>query len=136
MLLLVKFKSYDDDKKYREIPFVISLLIGGTLGFISGVVGIGGGIFLSPILFLIRAAKPKDIITTASIFILINSIAGVFGQLTKNETLNYVLEYWPLLIAVLVGGQIKFYKYKIFTNSHFSIDTICCSIVRCNQDVL
>ena len=106
LLLLVKFKSYDDDKKYREIPFVISLLIGGTLGFISGVVGIGGGIFLSPILFLIRAAKPKDIITTASIFILINSIAGVFGQLTKNETLNYVLEYWPLLIAVLVGGQI------------------------------
>ena len=114
LLLLVNFKSYDDDKKYREIPFVISLLIGGTLGFISGVVGIGGGIFLSPILFLIRAAKPKDIITTASIFILINSIAGVFGQLTKNETLNYVLEYWPLLIAVLVGGQIgNFINIKI-----------------------
>ena len=114
LLLLINFKSYDDDKKYREIPFVISLLIGGTLGFISGVVGIGGGIFLSPILFLIRAAKPKDIITTASIFILINSIAGVFGQLTKNETLNYVLEYWPLLIAVLVGGQIgNFINIKI-----------------------
>ena len=47
-------------------------------------VGIGGGIFLSPILFLIKAAKPKHIVTTASLFILINSISGVIGQLTKN----------------------------------------------------
>ena len=124
LLLLVNFKSYDADKKYKEIPFIISLLIGGTLGFISGVVGIGGGIFLSPILFLIRAAKPKDIITTASIFILINSIAGVFGQLTKNETLNYVLEYWPLLIAVLVGGQIgNFINIKILSTRILALIT-------------
>ena len=47
-MLLIKFKSYDDeDKKYKDIPIIISILIGGILGFISGVVGIGGGIFLS-----------------------------------------------------------------------------------------
>ena len=44
----------------------ISIMIGGILGFISGVVGIGGGIFLSPILFLIKAGKPKHVVTTAS----------------------------------------------------------------------
>ena len=50
-LLLFNFKSYDNKKEnYKKIPTVISILIGGTLGFISGVVGIGGGIFLSPIL--------------------------------------------------------------------------------------
>ena len=49
--------------------------------------GIGGGIFLSPIMFLIRAGKPRDIITTASLFILINSIFGIAGQLTKNAVL-------------------------------------------------
>ena len=72
-------------------------------------VGIGGGIFLSPILFLIRAAKPKHIITAASIFILINSISGIFGQLTKNDVLNQLINYWPLLLAVLIGGQIGNY---------------------------
>ena len=65
-LLLFNFKSYDDrEESYRKIPVSISILIGGLLGFISGVVGIGGGIFLSPILFLIRADRPKYIVTVA-----------------------------------------------------------------------
>ena len=84
-LLLFNFKSYEDrEEMYRKIPMSVSILIGGILGFISGVAGIGGGIFLSPILFLIKAGKPKHIVTTASLFILINSIAGIIGQLTKN----------------------------------------------------
>ena len=88
ILLLFNFKSYDDrEESYRKIPASISIVIGGILGFISGAVGIGGGIFLSPILFLIRADRPKHIITTASLFILINSISGLIGQLTKNAVL-------------------------------------------------
>ena len=76
LLLLLNFKSYDDKKEsYKKVPFSISFLIGAILGFVSGIVGIGGGIFLSPILFLIKAAKPKQIVTTTSIFILINSIS-------------------------------------------------------------
>ena len=83
-LLLFNFKSYNDkEEDYREISKPSSILIGGVLGFISGVVGIGGGIFLSPILFLIRAGRPKHIVTTASLFILINSISGIIGQLTN-----------------------------------------------------
>ena len=55
-LLLFNFKSYEDNKeKYNKIPLIISFMIGGLLGFVSGVVGIGGGIFLSPILFLFKA---------------------------------------------------------------------------------
>ena len=87
-LLLFNFRSYDDNESgYRKIPTIISILIGGTLGFFSGIVGIGGGIFLSPILFLIRAGRPKNIVTTASLYILINSISGIVGQLTKNNFL-------------------------------------------------
>jgi len=114
-LLLINFKTYDDNNEnYRKIPFLFSILIGGILGFLSGIVGIGGGIFLSPILFLMRAAQPKQIITAASIFILINSLSGILGQITKNEVLNEILNYWPLLIAVLVGGQIgNFINIKI-----------------------
>ena len=114
--LLFNFRSYDDkESSYRKIPVSLSIFIGGTLGFISGVVGIGGGIFLSPILFLIRAAKPKHIVTSASLFILINSIFGIIGQLTKNEVLLEVSNYWYLLAAVLVGGQVgNFLNLKIF----------------------
>ena len=115
-MLLFNFKSYDDrEESYRDIPIFISILIGGLLGFISGIVGIGGGIFLSPILFLIRAERPKYIVTTASLFILINSIFGIIGQLTKHVVLEEVLNYWYLLIAVLIGGHIgNFLNLKIF----------------------
>ena len=116
ILLLFNFKSYDDkEESYKEIPIFVSVLIGGLLGFISGVLGIGGGIFLSPILFLIRAGKPKYIATTASLFILINSISGLIGQLTKNAVLAEIQNYWYLLIAVFVGGQIgNVLNLKIF----------------------
>ena len=114
-LLLFNFKSYDNKKEnYKKIPTVVSILIGGALGFVSGVVGIGGGIFLSPILFLIRANKPKHIITMASLFILINSITGIIGQLTKNEVLSEIPNYWYLLGAVLIGGQLgNFLNLKV-----------------------
>jgi len=116
IMLLINFKSYDDeDVKYKDIPMFISIMIGGILGFISGVVGIGGGIFLSPILFLIKAAKPKHIVTAASLFILINSIFGIIGQLTKNIVLIEVSNYWYLFLAVMIGGHIgNFLNLKIF----------------------
>ena len=78
ILLLFNFKFFGSEKKsYKKIPLYISVSTGSVLGFISGVVGIGGGIFLSPILFLLQAGKPRDIATTASIFILINSVSGL-----------------------------------------------------------
>ena len=115
-LLLINFKSYDDNEStYRNIPIFISILIGGILGFVSGVVGIGGGIFLSPILFLIKAAKPKHIVTAASLFILINSISGVIGQLTKNIVLSDISSYWYLFLIVIIGGHIgNFLNLKMF----------------------
>ena len=116
LLLLVNFKSYNDNiAVYNRISYPISILIGSFLGFISGIVGIGGGIFLSPILFLLKVAKPKHIITVTSLFILINSIFGVLGQLTKNPALSELQDFFYLLIAVLIGGQIGNYlNLKIF----------------------
>ena len=125
ILLLFKFKSYNEDKKnYKKIPTIISIIIGAILGFVSGVVGIGGGIFLSPILFLIKAAKPKHIVTAASVFILINSLSGIIGQLTKNEILSQVVNYWFLFLIVLIGGQIgNFLNLKIFSSRTLALIT-------------
>ena len=127
LLLLFNFKSYDDNEnKYREIKYIYSIFIGSIIGILSGVVGIGGGIFLSPILFLIRAGLPKHIVTTSSIFILINSFAGIIGQLTKSYVLNDILEYWHLLFFVLIGGQIGNYlNLKILPTRFLALITSC-----------
>ena len=124
-LLLFNFKSYDDkEENYKKIPLIIPVLIGGILGFVSGVVGIGGGIFLSPILFLLRAGRPKHIVTAASLFILINSISGIIGQLSKNTVLSEIQNYWYLLVAVLIGGQIgNFLNLKIFSTRALALVT-------------
>jgi len=124
-LLLLKFKSYDDeDETYKNIPKFISIIIGAILGFVSGIVGIGGGIFLSPILFLIKAGKPKHIVTAASLFILINSIFGISGQLTKSLIFVEIQNYWFLFLAVLIGGQIgNFLNLKIFPSRILALVT-------------
>ena len=125
VLLLFKFNSYDDKIEiFRKIPILVSILIGGILGFVSGVAGVGGGIFLSPILFLLKAGKPKHIVTTASLFILINSLSGIFGQLTKSTVLNEIQNYWFLFLAVLIGGQIgNFLNLKIFPTQILALVT-------------
>tara|TARA_B100001094_G_scaffold320300_1_gene366321 strand:+ start:504 stop:1250 length:747 start_codon:yes stop_codon:yes gene_type:complete len=115
-LLLLRFKSIGKNiEVYNRVPIVISIIIGGFIGFISGVVGIGGGIFLSPILLLIRADSAKNVATAASLFILINSIAGIAGQFTKTYLISEIYIYWPLFVLVLLGGQLgNFLNLKIF----------------------
>ena len=124
-LLLINFNSYDGkEKSYRNIPYFISIIIGAILGFISGIVGIGGGIFLSPILFLLKVAKPMHVITAASLFILINSIFGIIGQLTKDIYFEEIYLYFYLLIVVLIGGQIGNYlNLKIFPTKILALIT-------------
>ena len=125
ILLLMESKSFSQDEiKIKNIPKIFSIIIGSIIGFISGLIGIGGGIFLSPLLFLIKAGYPKHITSTASIFILINSIFGIAGQLTKNISLSEFLNYWPLFVAVLVGGQIgSILNIKFLSNRILAVTT-------------
>ena len=125
LLLLINNKSYEDKNIIiKKLHLFVSILIGSILGLISGIIGIGGGIFLSPILFLLKADKPKNIVTTASLFILINSISGVFGQLTKENILNEIIIYWPLFLTVLIGGLFGNYlNLKIFSNRVLALIT-------------
>ena len=120
IFLLIESKSFNKEKiKINQIPRLISISIGSIIGFMSGIVGIGGGIFLSPLLFLMKAGYPRHITSSASLFILINSIFGIAGQLTKDQVLDQVITYWPLFLSVLIGGQIgsllniKFLSNKI-----------------------
>ncbi len=79
---------------------------GGFIGFISGMVGVGGGIFLAPLLHLTNWDSPKKIAATASVFILVNSVAGLLGQYANPD---FIID-WKLtsvlLFVVFIGGQI------------------------------
>ena len=123
--LLISNRNYSEKMiKINNINPLFSIMIGSVIGFTSGIVGIGGGIFLSPILFLLKAAYPKQIVTTASLFILLNSISGIFGQLTKDNILNELFNYYPLFLAVLIGGQIgNFLNLKFLSNRLLAILT-------------
>jgi hypothetical protein len=85
--------------------FLIKISLGSAIGLLSGMVSIGGGIFLSPTLHLLRWDDAKKISALASVFILVNSISGLAGQLTRQSNLDWKF-IAPLLLAVLAGGQL------------------------------
>jgi len=80
--------------------------IGGGIGLLSGLVGIGGGIFLSPLLHLMKWDDAKKISALASVFILVNSVAGLAGQASYLQNIESWMFILPLALAVLAGGQI------------------------------
>ena len=109
VLLLVQREPRERGDEMRRFAFV-GPAIAAPLGLLAGIVGIGGGIFLAPVLHLIGWDRAKRVAASASVFILANSIAGLVGQLIKSGsdavTSQAVLAYWPLAVAVLIGGQI------------------------------
>ena len=97
---------YNDEARQmsNKQEWLVGLPVGALLGFLAGVLGIGGGIFLSPLLLLMRWVNVKQAAAAASFFILVNSIAGLAGQATKGVFhLEMII---PLGLAVLIGGQI------------------------------
>ena len=83
----------------------INLLVGALVGFVSGVVGIGGGIFLSPLLFLTRWDTTRAIAATTSLFIALNSFSGLVGQVSIGLPIDWSLA-GLLLVAVVAGGYL------------------------------
>lgn len=102
-----------EPKWKREIarspsPRWVEPVAGGSLGLLAGIVGIGGGIFLAPLLYLMRWDAPRRIAATCAVFILVNSIAGLTGQASKGMgAAGAVLgDHAILFPAVLVGGLV------------------------------
>ena len=84
-------------------------IIGAFLGLLAGIVGIGGGIFLAPVLHFLRWGNAKIIAGACSVFILVNSLSGLAGQvmkLSESELFVHINIYWMLFPVVLIGGQI------------------------------
>ncbi len=80
--------------------------VGGTIGFASGIIGVGGGIFLSPVLLLKKWATPKGAAATSALFIWVNSLAGLGGATLSGQLVLEWSVLFPFVAAVLVGGFI------------------------------
>jgi len=103
-------------REVRDPPLAWAMLVGAALGLLAGLTGVGGGIFLSPLLLLLGWAGTKQTSAVAAPFILVNSIAGIAGAFTaKAATLPSQL--WILALAVLIGGWLGAeYGSRRFTN--------------------
>ncbi len=98
----------------RPIHFASALQIGALIGFLSGLIGIGGGIILSPILLLLGWATMKQTAAVSALFILVNSVAGLFGFLSKGETLpiSSLLVITVVTIGGILGGYYGSKKFN------------------------
>ncbi len=105
------------DNTIKASQWYVNTIIGGFVGFVSGLVGIGGGIFLSPILHLSKWDTSKKIASTATLFILVNSISGLLAQTAKLTTTPDWNRILILALAVATGGQVGArLTIKVFSN--------------------
>lgn len=108
--MLIRQPASSQRHAYGKTRFwLTSSLTGGFIGLISGITGIGGGIFLAPVIYFLHLAPARTVAGITSGFILVNSIAGLAGQMMKAgeySPVNDWIEAWPLFIVVIIGGQI------------------------------
>lgn len=109
-------RAGEEMREVRQPPLPLAMVIGGGLGLLSGLTGVGGGIFLSPLLLILGWAGTKQTSAVAAPFILVNSVAGLGGAFMA--TSMWLPAYvWILAGAVLVGGWLGAeYGSRRFTN--------------------
>ena len=106
---IIRFYFFSNSKviEQRHSSFSLSLLIGGCIGFLSGLIGIGGGILLSPFLLLLKWTDQKETAAISALFIFVNSMSGLAGQLTKGIQFN--TDMYTYVVIAFVGGLVGAY---------------------------
>jgi uncharacterized membrane protein YfcA len=101
----------------KKANFILSLIIGAAIGFLSGLIGIGGGIILSPVLLLLKWADMKKTAAISAIFIFVNSLSGLAGQLQKG--INFSTDMFAYVAVAFVGGLCGAYFGSLKLNQNF-----------------
>ncbi|MBC3786682.1 sulfite exporter TauE/SafE family protein [Spirosoma utsteinense] len=106
------------EEETRSVPLGAGLVTGGVIGLLSGMIGIGGGIILSPLMLLLRWARLKEVAATSALFIFVNSLSGLFGLLSKGYAPDPSLYSW--IAAAFAGGLLGGY----FGSHRFAVPTL------------
>lgn len=118
-ILRLIYQFQQSNQSSKEIPLWAGLLSGGLIGLLSGMIGIGGGIILSPLMLLMRWATLKETAAVSALFIFVNSLSGLFGQMNKGGIhLPNNLQY--AVVATILGGLLGSY----FGSQKFNIPTL------------
>jgi len=116
---IVRFLFFGNIKveEIKKPNFLLSLIIGAAIGFLSGLIGIGGGIILSPVLLLLKWTDMKQTAAISAIFIFVNSLSGLAGQLQKG--INFSTDMYAYVAVAFVGGLCGAYFGSLKLNQNF-----------------
>lgn len=131
--ILKMLNVFGKENEYvREVRLWQGLLVGAVIGFFSGLIGIGGGIILSPVILLLHWGKMKEAAAVSALFIWVNSAAGLAGQFSNGITLNSQ-SYIMVGLAVVGGFLGSYYGSKKMTNKgvrYMLVIVLCAASVK------
>lgn len=107
-IIRLVYQFEEKNEPNREIPLWAGLFSGGSIGLLSGLLGIGGGIILSPLMLLMRWSKLKETAAVSALFIFVNSLSGLYGQIQKGG-FNLTPDLQIAVIATIIGGLLGSY---------------------------
>jgi len=104
LLPVIRFLFFNkiEVEEQKQYSLLLAILIGAVIGFLSGLIGIGGGIILSPVLLLLRWANMKQTAAISALFIFVNSLSGLAGQLTKG--IHFTTDMYLYVVIAFIGG--------------------------------
>jgi uncharacterized membrane protein YfcA len=104
LLPVIRFLFFNkvevEEQKQYSLP--LAIFIGAVIGFLSGLIGIGGGIILSPVLLLLHWANMKQTAAISALFIFVNSLSGLAGQLTRG--IHFTTDMYLYVVIAFIGG--------------------------------
>lgn len=115
--MLYQFKG--NSQEIREINPVFGILTGGMIGILSGMIGIGGGIILSPVMLLMRWGTIKETAAVSALFIFVNSLSGLYGQM-QNGGIHLTENLQYAVAATIIGGLFGSY----YGSQRFNVPTL------------
>ncbi len=96
-----------ENNSIKQVKLWQGLVVGGIIGFFSGLIGIGGGIILTPVILLLHWGKMKEAAAVSALFIWVNSASGLIGQLSTGISIN--IESFILVVIAMIGGVLGGY---------------------------
>jgi hypothetical protein len=121
-----------DNYETKQVKLWQGLIVGGLIGFFSGLIGIGGGIILTPLILLLHWGKMKEAAAVSALFIWVNSAAGLVGQVSSGVTIEK--ESFLLVFIALIGGILGgYYGSKRINNQRLRYILAFVLIIACTK---